>query len=167
MFVSVLGRAHSIAVWVGCGSACTRDRSSPQMSTQRPPSYQHLRCTPLLPLSSVKLPCLQGQFAQGFPHCLCFRGHLQGLQEGCSPGEEEGKQSTSEARELTDRSQIWNTGAGREEGRNKESHDPVSYGSLRGRSPPLGCQQPLTGYSCHHRWLFQTQSGPRPGCRPQ
>lgn len=114
----------------------------------RPPSYQHLRSTLLLPLSSVKLPCLQGQFTQGFPHCLCFRGHLQGLQEGCSPGEE--ARCRSEEAE-SDREKQGNIGAGREEGRHKGhkylpflsrvflgSQGPMSCGSLRGH-----CRCPL------------------------
>lgn len=135
MFVSVPGRAHTIAMGVEWGSACTQDRSSPQMSIQRPPSSQHLRATLLLPLSSVKLPCLQGQFAQGFPHCLCFWGHLQGLQEGCSPGEEAKCRSEAES----DREKL---GGKREEQRPQYlpflsrvflgSQGPMSCRSLRG-----------------------------------
>lgn len=83
--VSAPGRAHAVGSEGGAGLA---------HRTGADPGCQHLSNTWLSPLSSVELPCLQGQFAQGFPHCLCFRRHLQGLQEGCCPGEE-GGQSTS------------------------------------------------------------------------
>lgn len=46
------------------------------------------------PLGDVELPCLERQPAQGFPHCLCFWGHFQSLQEGCGP-EERRKESRS------------------------------------------------------------------------